>query len=125
MQVASRVMAMTLGLVGAVIAFVVVCMYSLLHLLGRISGITADHGHFFIGTGLSILAAVGALVVSGAPEVGAVILAVAAIGFFFIIGWWAIIPALFLLGAAGIAFMDRAKHHKEENYQPPKSAPQS
>jgi hypothetical protein len=37
--------------------------YSLLHMLGRISGITADRSHFFIGTLLAIVALIGSLVV--------------------------------------------------------------
>lgn len=124
MEAVSRAMAVTLGLIGTVIAFVVVSLYSVMHLLGRVSGITADRGHFFIGTGLTILAAIGSLLLAGSPEVGAVILVLATIGFFFIIGWWAIIPALFLLGAAGLAFMERAQHHNRDDYRPPTSAPQ-
>ena len=125
MTVASRVMAVTLGIAGAVIAFVVSALYSMLHLLGRIAGITADRGHFFIGIGLTILAVIGSLLLSGAPEVGAVILVLATIAFWFIIGWWAIIPAVFLLGAAGLAFMGRGQRREQERYQPPPGAPQS
>jgi hypothetical protein len=103
-------MAMAVGLVGSVIAFVVVALYSLMHTLGRIAGVTADRSHFFIGTGLTILAVIGSLLVAVSPEVGAVILVLATIGFFFIVGWWAVIPALFLVAAAVMAFMDRRKH---------------
>lgn len=124
MTAVSRTMAMALGLVGTVIAFVVVSMYSLMHMLSRMAGIDADRGHFFIGTGLTILAAIGSLLVVGWPEIGAVILVLATIGFWFIVGWWAIIPAVFLLGAAVIAFMDRRRHHEPEYYPPPRRAPQ-
>jgi hypothetical protein len=120
MPVVSRMMAMAIGLVGSVIAFVIVALYSLVHLLIRVSGIPADRGHFFIGTGLSILAVIGSLFLVGSREIGAVILVLATIGFFFIIGWWAIIPAIFLLGAAGMAFMERREYR-----QPPTGIPQA
>lgn len=125
MRAVSRTMAMALGLVGTVIGFVVAALYSLLHFLGRISGITADQGHFFVAIGLTILAAIGSLLLVSAPEIGAVILVLATIGFFFIVGWWAIIPAVFLLGAAGLAFVERSQHRREENQQPPAGAPQA
>jgi lysylphosphatidylglycerol synthetase-like protein (DUF2156 family) len=119
MKTVSRVATMGIGLVGAVIGFVVNALYSLLHLLGRISGITSDRSHFFIGTGLSILAAIGAILVVSSPEAGALVLVLATIGFFFIVGWWAIIPAVFLIGAAVLAIMNR-----EEYRRPPTGAPQ-
>jgi hypothetical protein len=119
MRAVSSVMTMAIGLVGAVIAFVVSALYSLVHVLGRISGITGDQSHFFIGTGLTIVAVIGALCVAGAPEVGALLLILATIGFFFIVGWWAVIPAIFLLSAAALAIMSRREYHR-----PPTGAPQ-
>jgi hypothetical protein len=119
MRAISAVMAMAIGLVGAVIGFVVNALYSFAHVLGRISGITANQSHFFIGTGLAIVAVIGSLCVAGAPEVGAILLVLATIGFFFIVGWWAVIPAIFLLTAAAIAFMRREEYHR-----PPTQVPQ-
>ncbi|HEV2458292.1 MAG TPA: hypothetical protein VGS80_07985 [Ktedonobacterales bacterium] len=112
MRAISAVMAMAIGLVGAVIGFVVNALYSFAHVLGRISGITATPSHFFIGTGLAIVAVIGSLCVAGAPEVGAILLVLATIGFFFIVGWWAVIPAIFLLSAAAFAMMNRAAYHR-------------
>jgi hypothetical protein len=123
MSVISRTVSMAVGLVGSVIGWVVVALYSLVHVLVRIAGVTADRSHFFIGTGLSILAVIGSILVVGSPEVGAVLLIAATIGLFFIIGWWAIIPAIFLVGAAVIAFMSRRA--EGQRYQrPPTGAPQ-
>jgi hypothetical protein len=113
-------MAMAIGLVGAVIAFVVNALYSLAHVLGRMTGITADRSHFFIGTGLTIVAVIGALCMAGAPEVGAVLLVLATIGFFLIVGWWAVIPAIFLLSAAALAVVNRHEYHR-----PPSGVPQA
>lgn len=110
MRVISRVATMGIGLVGAVIGFVVNALYSLVHFLGRISGIPGDRSHFFIGTGLTIVAVIGAVCVAGAPEVGAVLMVLAAVGFFFIMGWWAVIPAIFLVAAAIMAIMGREEY---------------
>jgi hypothetical protein len=122
MRTVTHVMAMAIGLVGAVIGFVVSALYSLAHLLGRISGITADRSHFFIGIGLTIVAVIGALCMAGAPEVGALLLVLATIGFFFILGWWAIIPAIFLLSAAALGIVNRAEYHQ---HRPPTGLPQT
>jgi hypothetical protein len=125
MVAVSRIVTMAIGLVGAVIAFVVNALYSFAHLLARISGVTADRSHFFIGTGLSIVAVIGALLVVASPEVGAVLMILATIGFFFIVGWWAIIPALFLLVAAALALFNRHEYRRRELPQPPSAgAPQ-
>lgn len=124
MKLLSRTIAMAIGLVGTVIGFVVVALYSLVHVLARMSGVTADRSHFFIGVGLTIVAAIGSLVLLAAPEVGAIILVLATIGFWFIVGWWAIIPALFLLSAAVIAFME-SRQHRAPGYDQPPGVPQS
>lgn len=107
MQVSMRVLALFIGLFGSIVAFVVNMLYSLLHFLGRISGITADQSHFFIGTGLAILAFVGAILVVGSPLVGAALLVLATIGLFFIMGWWALLAAPFLVVAAILAVAAR------------------
>jgi hypothetical protein len=120
MSFVSRTVSMALGLVGAVIGWVVVALYSLMHVLARMSGLTGDRSHFFIGTGLAILGVIGSILVLGSPEVGAALLVITTIGLFFIVGWWAIIPALFLVSAAVIAFLSRAEAHR-----PPTGVPQA
>ena len=50
----SRVFALILGLVGVVIAFTINLLYSSLHVLGRVAGITDDQTHFFWGLFVSI-----------------------------------------------------------------------
>ena len=122
MRAVTHIMAMALGLVGAVFGFVVSALYSLMHVLGRVAGVTANQSHFFIGLGLSILAVIGALCMAGAPEVGAILLVLATIGFFFIMGWWAIIPAIFLLSAAALGIVNREQYHQ---HRPPTGIPQT
>lgn len=123
MSTVSRMMAMAIGLVGSVIAFVVVSLYSIMHVLARMAGVTADRSHFFVGTGLTILAAIASLVVIGSPPIGAVLLILATVGFFFVVSWWAIIPALFLVSAAVMAYMSYRSHPRL--HEPPTGLPQA
>jgi len=51
---------------------------------------------------------IGSVVTPFAPIVGAVLLAVAGIAFFFIAGWWALFASPFLLIGAVLAF----EHHR-------------
>ena len=125
MVAVSRAVTLAIGLVGAILAFVVNTLYSLAHVLARLSGITADRSHFFIGTGLSIVAAIGAALVIASPEGGAVLMVLATIGLFFILGWWAIIPAVFLLSAAGLALFYRLSARGREVRRPPTGASQT
>jgi hypothetical protein len=106
-NIASRALIVTLGIVGAVVAGCVATLYSLLHVLGRISGITDDSSHFFIGMALALAGLVGAFMSVGSPGGGAALLAVAGIGLFFVVGWWALLAAPFLLGAAFLAYRNR------------------
>lgn len=109
MRTAMRVVGMIVGLVGTAIALILNILYSLAHVLGRISGISADSSHFFIGLGLTLVALVGSLTALTSPETSAVLLVIATIGFFFIMGWWALIIAPFLLVAAALVYLDRTR----------------
>jgi hypothetical protein len=101
-----RILATIIGLIGTVVAFIVVGLHS----------ITADskaggigHGHFFLGLLLTIVALIGSLLSFPAPTVAAVLLVLASIGLFFIapaLSWFAI-PLLII--AAILAFLDRKK----------------
>lgn len=109
-QFSVRVLAMVSGLFGVIIAFFINLLYSTFHVLGRISGITNDRSHFFYGLLVVLIGLIGSVLTLFSPIVGAVLLAVAAIAFFFIVGWWAILASLFLLIAAVLAF----KHSREQ-----------
>lgn len=107
MHISMRVLALFIGLFGSIVAFFVNMLYSLFHMLGHISGVTPDQPHFFIGTGLAIVAFVGAMIVVGSPLVGAALLMLATFGLLFIMGWWVLLAAPFLLFAAVLAFAGR------------------
>src|SRR5689334_5508438 len=100
MNIPVRMLALICGIVGGVIGFIINILNSSLRFVGQIANITDSGGHLFIGTLVAIVACVAAIIVMFAPEVGAILLILCAIGFFFAIGWWALIPAIFLLVGA-------------------------
>jgi len=103
-QFSMRILAMILGFVGVVIAFIVNLLYSSLHVLSRVSGIVTGPSHFFFGLLVILIGLIGSVLAVFAPIVGAVLLAVAGIAFFFIAGWWALFASPFLLIGAVLAF---------------------
>ncbi len=104
MQFTMRMLALIIGLFGVVVAFVINLLYSSFHVLGRVAGITNDQSHFFFGLLVILIGLVGSILALFIPIVGAVLLAVAGIAFFFIAGWWALLASPFLLIAAVLAY---------------------
>ncbi len=99
-----RILALITGLFGVLAAFVINLLYSSVHVLGRVAGITNDQSHFFWGLLVILIGLVGSLLVPFVPIAGAVLLVVAGIAFFFIAGWWALLASPFLLIAAVLAY---------------------
>ena len=99
-----RVLALIVGLFGVIVAFIINLLYSFLHVLGRVAGITSDQSHFFWGLLVIFIGLVGSLFALFIPTAGVVLLVVAGIAFFFIAGWWALLASPFLLIAALLAF---------------------
>ncbi len=102
-----RVIAMIVGLIGAILALAIVLLYSVFHALAEVSGIAHDTVHFFWGLFLVLLAAVGAFLATPLPIVSAIMLFVAAVGLFFVVGWWAVVAVPFLLVAAAMTFSNK------------------
>src|SRR5260370_3901428 len=103
-QFTVRTLAMIIGLLGVVLAFIINLLYSSLHVLGRITGITSDQSHFFWCLIVILIGLVGSLFVLFIPTVGVVLLLLAGIAFFFISGCWARLASPFLLISAFLAF---------------------
>ena len=99
-----RTLALIIGLVGVVIAFIVNLSYSSLHVIGRIAGFTDNPSHFFWGLLVVFIGLVGSLCTLFIPTGAVVLLLVAGIAFFFIAGWWALLASPFLLIAALLAY---------------------
>jgi hypothetical protein len=104
LRLTMRTFALIIGLIGVVIAFIINLLYSSLHVLGRVAGITSNQSHFFWGLVVIAVGLVGSLSVLFMPTVGVVLLLVAGIAFFFIAGWWALLASPFLLVAALLAY---------------------
>ena len=102
-----RTVALVVGIVGTILALIINILYSLAHVLGRISGITQNSGHFFYGLLVVLVALGGSLLAPVNPILAGAMLAVAGIAFFFVVGWWAIIASIFLFVAALLTFSNR------------------
>lgn len=103
-QLSIRMLALIVGLFGVIVAFFINLLYSSLHLLGRVAGITNDQSHFYWGLLVIFIGLVGSLFALFIPIVGVVLLVVAGIAFFFIAGWWALLASPFLLIAAALLY---------------------
>lgn len=106
-RLAMRTIALIVGLIGVVLALVINILYSLVHTIGRVAGLSNDTTHFFYGLLVVLIGAAGAFLAPLSPVVSAVMLAVAGIAFFFIVGPWALIASPFLLVAAVLTFTHR------------------
>src|SRR5215831_20855007 len=102
LRFSSRVLALILGVIGSICALVINILYSTGRHVNNIvfNGDATSHG--FIGLLLVLAGLVGAIITPLLPILGAVLMAIAGIGFFFIVGWWALLLAspLLLIGAA-------------------------
>jgi hypothetical protein len=102
-----RTIALIVGIIGTVLAFIINVLYSLFHVLGRVSGITNDPSHFWWGLLVVLLALVGSCLAPIFAIGAAILLLGTGIAFFFIVGWWAIIASPFLIVAAILCFSNR------------------
>lgn len=110
MRLALRIVAAIIGVVGAIVAFVVNLTVSGAHLAGLVRYQT----HGFIGLLLVIVGLIGAFVGIPAPVTGAILMLIAGVGFIFIVHWWALVASPLLLLGAVLAYLDR----KKETAQP-------
>lgn len=104
---ALRTIALIVGLIGAILALVINILYSLFHLLGRVTGMPNDSAHFLYGLVVVLVGAVGAFLAPVLPPVAAGMLVVACVALFFVVGPWALIASPFFLVAAFLTFSNR------------------
>lgn len=102
-----RFIAMIVGLVGVALALVILLLYTVFSVLGTVAGIPNDSVHFLWGVLLILLGVVGSLLAPILPIVAAVCLIVAGVGFFFVVGWWALIASPVLLIAGLLTFSNK------------------
>lgn len=107
MQLALRILGMIVGLVASAIMLIVDVLYSLSHVLGRVAGFTADTTHFWWGLFITLVGLIGALLAPFSWSASVLLMLVATVAFYFIAGWWAIIPAIFFVVAMLLVYRDR------------------
>jgi xanthine/uracil permease len=109
MRLALRLVAAIIGVVGAIVAFIVNTFYSGVNDLMRVAGDPHRQTHGFIGLLLVVVGLIGAFVGIPSPITGSILMLVAALGFIYVVHWWALVASPLLLLAAVLAYMDRKK----------------
>jgi hypothetical protein len=112
MHIPMRMLALILGIAGGIIGFVINLINSSARFVGQIFGFTDTGGHVIIGTLVAIVACIAGILMMFMPEVGSILLILCTVGFFFAIGWWALIPAVFLLAGAWVGMRARSERHQ-------------
>jgi hypothetical protein len=104
-----RTIAFIWGAIGAVLALIVDVdiRYTSVHAVRQIAGVPGDSAHFLYGLLAVIAGLAGASLAPIAPLMAGLMLAVVGIGFFFIVGWWALIASPFFLVAALLTLSNR------------------
>lgn len=108
-KLAMRTIGTIIGLLAGALMLIVDILYSLAHVITRVAGYPTDTTHFFIGLLVTIIGVVGAFLADPLPTASVVLMLVAAVAFFFLVGLWAIIPAVFFAIAIVIVFLDRGR----------------
>lgn len=101
MRVIGRLGALILGLIGVVVGLI-------LDLTGLIIGhSTGQQTHGFLGLVLLLVGLIGSVLAVFSPVTAAILMLIAGIGFFWVIGAGAILVAPFFVVAAILAYLDR------------------
>ncbi len=109
LKLALRTIGMILGLLAGAIMLIIDILYSLTNTLSKLAGDTGFTSHFFLGLLCVILGVVGAFLADPLPTASVVLMLIAAVAFFFLVGAWAIIPGIIFLIAIAIVFFDRSR----------------
>jgi hypothetical protein len=108
-KLAMRTIGMILGLLAGALMLIIDILYSLAHVISRVAGYPTDTTHFFIGLIVTIIGVVGAFLADPLPTASVVLMIISAVAFFFLVGAWAIIPAVVFAVAIIVVFLDRGR----------------
>jgi len=114
MNVATRLIATFNGIVTIVATIVIDILYSLAHSLERIVGVNPDSSHFFIGLACALVEVLGLIASFFNWYVGAALMLIGAVGFFFLVGWWAFIPLIFAINTIAMLMTGAREINLEE-----------
>ena len=103
-RAAMHIAAVIIGVVGALDGIVVNTIVSASNRVAQFLGSTADATHGFIGLLVCLVALAAALLAVKLPAVGGIVLILAGIAFFFVVGWWALLasPQMLVAGVLGV-----------------------
>jgi hypothetical protein len=105
----TRTYAMAAGLYGTAVAIIMDALYSVFHILWPVTSNSDSSIYFLFELGLIMLATAGSFVIAAHAHLGAVLLVLAVLGAFGILGWWALLIAPLWLLAAFLACLDFAR----------------
>ncbi|HEV2459443.1 MAG TPA: hypothetical protein VGS80_13880 [Ktedonobacterales bacterium] len=100
-----RFIATIFGIIGFVIGLLVDLGNSALHAVG----VNSTQTHGFIGFFLVLIGLIGAFIAVPLPLAAAVLMLIACVGSFFIVGPVAIVAGIFFIIGAALAFFDRTR----------------
>lgn len=117
MQIIYRIIMWLLGVIGAAAALAINIIYSTSTRFQSVVGMHPDTSHGWLGLGCAILAFIGAclLLFRFSIPAGVVLLVIAGIGFFFVVGAWALLasPQMFVAAFFGIYYYLAEKRERE------------
>jgi len=103
MRIIGRLGALILGIIGVIVGTIGTFVgFANAHI-----GSSDAQSHSFVGIVLLLAAVAGCLLVLFAPEVAAILLLIAGLGFFYVLGWGALFVSPFFIAAAVLAYVDR------------------
>jgi hypothetical protein len=112
LNIAARTVGMIIGLVGAVIAFVItIFTVAARHIGDLVNPGTTATSHGFLGIVAFIVGLVGALLALPSPIVSAVLMVIAGLLMLYVAGAWGIIPLVLLVVGAVLVYLDRRGTH--------------
>jgi hypothetical protein len=101
MRIIGRLGALILGLIGVVVGLIA-------NFVGTVHGYATDVTHHgFIGILLLLVGLFGSIIAMFTPIFAAILLLIAGLGFFYVLGWGALFVAPFFIVAAVLAYIDR------------------
>jgi hypothetical protein len=117
MQVIYRLITWLLGVIGAAAALAINIIYSSSTRFQSLVGMHPDASHGWLGLGCAILAFIGACLLLFRLTIpgGVVLLLIAGIGFFFVVGAWALLasPQMFIAAFLGMYHYMETKRAQE------------
>ena len=110
-RVTLRVFGMVIGIIGALLAFIITIVHFTLKAI-QVQAIGS--GHTPTGLAMSVLALIGALIALPFPTVSAIVMLIAGVVMIYVAGGLGVLPFFVLAVAAVLVFLDRGRKKAAE-----------